>query len=87
LYDANGNVGQVIDLAASSASACIKAHYEYDAYGKVLVQSGSYAAANPYRFSTKPWDDETAWDTGVSDTTTRGWGDGSTTIRSENWAA
>jgi RHS repeat-associated protein len=58
-YDANGNVGQVIDLAASSASASIKAHYEYDAYGKILVQSGSYAAANPYRFSTKPWDDET----------------------------
>ena len=58
-YDANGNVGQVIDLAASSASASIKAHYEYDAYGNVLVQSGSYASANPYRFSTKPWDDET----------------------------
>jgi RHS repeat-associated protein len=58
-YDANGNVGQVIDLAAPSASASIKAHYEYDAYGNLLVQSGSYAAANPYRFSTKPWDDET----------------------------
>ncbi len=58
-YDANGNVGQVIDLAAASASASIKAHYEYDAYGNVPVQSGSYASANPYRFSTKPWDDET----------------------------
>jgi RHS repeat-associated protein len=58
-YDANGNVGQVIDLAASSASTSVKAHYEYDANGKVLVQSGSYAAANSYRFSTKPWDDET----------------------------
>jgi RHS repeat-associated protein len=59
-YDANGNVGQVIDLAASGAGTSIKAHYEYDVYGKVPVQSGSYAAANPYRFSTKPWDDETA---------------------------
>ena len=60
-YDANGNVGQVIDLAhdPNDPTGAIKAHYEYDAYGKVLVQSGSYASANPYRFSTKPWDDET----------------------------
>jgi RHS repeat-associated protein len=60
-YDANGNVGQVIDLAhdPNDPAGAIKAHYEYDAYGNVLVQSGAYAAANSYRFSTKPWDDET----------------------------
>ena len=60
-YDANGNVGQVIDLAhdPNDPTGAIKAHYEYDPYGNIVVQSGSYAAANPYRFSTKPWDDET----------------------------
>ncbi len=66
-YDANGNVGQLIDLAhdPNDPAGAIKAHYEYDPYGNMLLdvsdpnQSGPYAAANPYRFSTKPWDDET----------------------------
>ncbi|MCC6357818.1 MAG: RHS repeat-associated core domain-containing protein, partial [Phycisphaerales bacterium] len=59
MYDANGNVGQVCDLTQSTASASIVANYEYDAYGNATVSSGSYASANTYRFSTKPWDDET----------------------------
>ncbi|TWT45270.1 tRNA3(Ser)-specific nuclease WapA precursor [Phycisphaerae bacterium RAS1] len=58
-YDANGNVGQLIDLAAGSAASSIKAHYEYDPYGGVVASSGTYAETNTYRFSTKPWDDET----------------------------
>ncbi|TWT45268.1 tRNA3(Ser)-specific nuclease WapA precursor [Phycisphaerae bacterium RAS1] len=58
-YDANGNVGQLIDVAESTASASIKAHYEYDPYGGVIASSGTYADTNTYRFSTKPWDDET----------------------------
>jgi RHS repeat-associated protein len=58
-YDANGNVGQVVDLSAASASASIVAHYEYDPYGNVTAQSGAYAEINPFRFSTKYWDDET----------------------------
>jgi len=61
LYDANGNVGQVLDGSDGS----IAAKYEYDAYGNNLLdpndpnQSGPYAADNPFRFSTKYWDDET----------------------------
>ncbi|TWT45282.1 tRNA3(Ser)-specific nuclease WapA precursor [Phycisphaerae bacterium RAS1] len=58
-YDANGNVGQLIDPDVGSAASSIKAHYEYDPYGGVVASSGTYAATNTYRFSTKPWDDET----------------------------
>jgi len=61
LYDANGNVGQVLDASDGS----IAAKYEYDPYGNNLLdptdpnESGPYAADNPFRFSTKYWDDET----------------------------
>jgi RHS repeat-associated protein len=58
-YDANGNVGQVIDLAGASASASLVATYEYDPYGNLTAQTGDYADINPFRFSTKYWDDET----------------------------
>ncbi|MGD8454630.1 MAG: RHS repeat-associated core domain-containing protein [Phycisphaerae bacterium] len=59
LYDATGNVGQLVDLAAATVTAALVAKYEYDPYGAVVTQSGDYAAANPFRFSTKYWDDET----------------------------
>ncbi|TWT45273.1 tRNA(Glu)-specific nuclease WapA precursor [Phycisphaerae bacterium RAS1] len=59
LYDANGNVGQLIDVTESTAASSIKARYEYDPYGNVVASSGTYAETNTYRFSTKPWDDET----------------------------
>ena len=55
LYDANGNVGQVIDAAGYT----VDAHYEYDPYGNQIVSTGSYAADNPFRFSTKYYDAET----------------------------
>jgi RHS repeat-associated protein len=35
------------------------ARYDYDPYGNVAAQSGDYAETNPFRFSTKYWDDET----------------------------
>ena len=54
VYDANGNVSEVLDSAGS-----IAAHYEYSPFGEVVRSSGSYADANPFRFSTKYWDDET----------------------------
>jgi RHS repeat-associated protein len=54
LYDANGNVGQLIDAADGSLTA----HYEYDPYGNLLTKSGSYSDQNPYRFSTKYFDNE-----------------------------
>jgi len=58
-HDANGNVGQVVNLDAATASASMMAKYEYTPYGTVRTQSGDYAEANPMRFSTKYWDDET----------------------------
>jgi hypothetical protein len=35
------------------ASTHIAAHYEYSPYGQAVRQTGSYAAENPFRFSTK----------------------------------
>jgi len=54
LYDGNGNVGQLVNLADGSTVA----KYEYDAYGNSAA-SGTYATTNVMRFSTKQWDDET----------------------------
>jgi RHS repeat-associated protein len=53
-YDANGNVGQVVDASDHT----ITAHYEYDPYGAALAVSGELAEENPYRFSTKYLDEE-----------------------------
>ncbi|HPU33663.1 MAG TPA: RHS repeat-associated core domain-containing protein [Phycisphaerae bacterium] len=55
-YDANGNVGQ---LVSATSNFPITARYEYDAYGNALVATGTSAAANPFRFSTKWQDNET----------------------------
>ncbi len=62
-YDANGNVGQLIDGTPTSwdAGTVMVARYEYDPYGKVTQSAGSYAAANPFRFSTKWFDAETGF--------------------------
>ncbi|MDF1813620.1 MAG: hypothetical protein P1V20_15580 [Verrucomicrobiales bacterium] len=54
-YDGNGNVVALADAADGSLSAS----YEYDAFGNLLNKSGVFAAANPYRFSTKPQDEVT----------------------------
>jgi RHS repeat-associated protein len=53
LYDANGNVGQLVNI-----SGVIYAHYEYDPYGNTITANGSEADKNPYRFSTKYFDIE-----------------------------
>jgi RHS repeat-associated protein len=55
-YDANGNVSELI-----AATGNMAAHYEYDPFGNVVVSSGNYAVANPWRFSTKPVDAETGY--------------------------
>ncbi len=74
-YDANGNVGQLVSPFAQTfnLSTALAARYEYDPYGRSLLDvndpntldpnhpkaSGPYAAANPFRFSTKQFDNET----------------------------
>jgi RHS repeat-associated protein len=55
LYDANGNVGQLVD----ATDGTIVAHYEYDPFGNLLVSTGSEADSNVFRFSTKYFDAET----------------------------
>ncbi|MBN1187106.1 MAG: RHS repeat-associated core domain-containing protein [Bacteroidales bacterium] len=56
LYDANGNVGQLI----ASSDGSLAARYEYDPFGKEVVAVGAMADANLFRFSTKYYDDETS---------------------------
>ncbi len=55
LYDANGNVGQLVN----AADGTIDAAYEYDPFGRLINAQGSKANQNPYRFSTKPMDQQT----------------------------
>ena len=55
MYEANGNVGQLVD----GSTGVVVAHYEYDPFGTTLTASGTAATANPFRFSTKYIDDET----------------------------
>gem|GEM_PF-2969968 len=54
----NGNLTQVLD-ATDTNNISIAAHYEYDPYGNVINSSGPYKDANPFRFSTKWFDEET----------------------------
>jgi RHS repeat-associated protein len=54
-YDANGNVGQLI----KASDGTISAHYEYDPFGILLKSYGSMVSDNPFRFSTKYYDEET----------------------------
>ncbi len=59
-YDANGNVGQLADIRATTWSTdVLTARYEYSPFGKLLSSEGTYADANPFRFSTKYFDVET----------------------------
>jgi RHS repeat-associated protein len=53
-HDANGNVGQLVD-----ASSAILAHYEYSPFGETIVSTGPFAKVNPFRFSTKWFDNDT----------------------------
>ena len=55
-YDANGNVGQLLDARGE-----VMAGYLYDPYGNVMEMRGEEAMENPWRFSTKPADEVTGW--------------------------
>jgi RHS repeat-associated protein len=56
-YDGNGNIGALIN-AEGTAAGTIEASYEYSPFGELQRCAGAYAAANPFRFSTKWQDDE-----------------------------
>ncbi|MFO0972944.1 MAG: RHS repeat-associated core domain-containing protein [Phycisphaerae bacterium] len=55
-YDANGNVGQVVDGWTGDTVAA----YEYDAYGRTIAACGPRWIDNPFRFSTKFAEDDGA---------------------------
>lgn len=54
LYDANGNVGQLL----FANGGAIAVHYEYDPFGNLISGYGAYWI-NPYLFSSKYYDFET----------------------------
>lgn len=54
-YDGNGNVSALFDAADGTVAAL----YEYSPFGELLRAEGAYAAANPFRFSTRFLDTET----------------------------
>ncbi|SHI70367.1 RHS repeat-associated core domain-containing protein [Rubritalea squalenifaciens DSM 18772] len=49
-YDGNGNVSEYLDSSGS-----VVAHFEYDAFGKTVVENGTLAGNFAHRFSTKQW--------------------------------
>ena len=53
-YDGNGNVTEYLE-----SDEDIAAHFEYDPFGNLTVDTNSNAESFPYRFSTKPQDAET----------------------------
>lgn len=54
-YDGNGNVAALVN----ADTGALEAAYEYDPFGNLLRAENSYAALNPFRFSTKYTDTET----------------------------
>ena len=53
-YDGNGNILGLVNAADRGAEA----RYEYSPYGELLHATGPLARSNPFRWSTKFWDDE-----------------------------
>lgn len=53
--DGNGNVVNLFEPTSNSVTAT----YEYSPFGETIRSSGSAAALNPFRFSSKPQDSET----------------------------
>ncbi|MGI6301781.1 MAG: RHS repeat domain-containing protein [Verrucomicrobiota bacterium] len=56
LYDGNGNITQLFDMATGDA----KAHYEYDPFGNLINSEGvsGLESWNKFRFSTKQIEEE-----------------------------
>jgi RHS repeat-associated protein len=55
-YDGNGNVTALV----GTTSGTIAAAYEYDPFGQIIRSTGAESKTNPFRFSTKFTDQETA---------------------------
>jgi RHS repeat-associated protein len=55
-FDGNGNVIGLVDLSTGATTAT----YDYNAFGETVISDGPAADANPFRFSTKYTDNETA---------------------------
>ncbi|MEZ5300445.1 MAG: RHS repeat-associated core domain-containing protein [Verrucomicrobiales bacterium] len=55
-YDGNGNVSELVNSASY-----VYAHYEYSPFGKAVEKTYSWADGNPFRFSTKYFDEETGF--------------------------
>lgn len=53
-YDGNGNAVTL----CSAVDGAINGNYEYGPFGEVIRATGPMAKANPFRFSTKLYDDE-----------------------------
>lgn len=56
-YDANGNVSELLTTGSWLLTPVV-AHYEYSPFGETIVATGDLAQNNPFRFSTKYFDDE-----------------------------
>jgi RHS repeat-associated protein len=54
-FDGNGNVSALVN----ASDGTIIASYEYGPFGELIRASGPMAKLNPFRFSTKYYDDET----------------------------
>ena len=54
-FDGNGNITALVRATDHTTSA----RYEYSPFGQLIRSTGVMAKNNPFRFSTKYWDDET----------------------------
>jgi RHS repeat-associated protein len=54
-FDGNGNVAALTKASSFQTTA----RYEYSPFGETMRATGPLAKANPFRFSTKFWDEET----------------------------
>ena len=64
LYDGNGNVTELVKQGGATGTTLV-AHYEYDPFGNLSQNddndSSGYNMINPFRFSTKYFDQETGF--------------------------
>ena len=82
-YDGNGNVAALVRTDGVET-----ARYEYGPFGELIRANGPIARTDPFRWSTKFWDEESELVYyGYRYSTVQDWGDGSTAIQSKKQAA